>query len=180
MDTKPADDPGIAMQQAITHLFQSAKPIKDIEDIVLPHLSEMSSKIHLVRSTNAYHQIERGALYNLVRWTLEKLLWEDLINNKLTPAEKLCLLQLAIKEADKIQDFLGGYQHDLEKGGKGSSADVEAAREKSDRALTKIEDPTSKDLDGTSAVGRELARRVLERAGKAAEALVTETLKKPA
>lgn len=180
MDTKPADDPGIAMLQSIVHQMQHGQPLKAIEDIVVPQLGEMASKIHLIRNVSAYHDIERRALYAEVCWMLEKALWKHLVNQELTPAEKLALLELSIKENDKINGRLADFAKDLEKSGKGNTADVESAREKVDRVLTKVEDPTAKDLQGTSSVGRELARRVLDRAGKAAEALVEEALKKPA
>lgn len=177
-DTKPADDPGMAMLQALAHQVQTGQPLKDIEGIVVPHLGEMASKIHLFLNALAYHNMfERGALLSLARWTLEKSLWEDLINQRLSPVEKLALLQLAIKESDKIQSNLGEYQVNLEKGGKGTAADIESAVEKPDRALHKTEDPGAKDLEGTSPVGRELARRIMGRAGKASEQIVADALK---
>ena len=162
--------------QAITHQIQTGQPLKDIEDVVVPHLGEMTSKLHLVLATTAYHNIERGSLYTLARWTLEKSLWEDLINQKLTPDEKLCLLQLAIRESDKIQGNLQGYLASLEKSGKGNVSDIETAVDKPDRALSRAEDLSSRELDGTSAVGRELARRILDRAGKASEKLVEKAI----
>lgn len=177
-DTKPADDPGMAILQSLTHLIQHGKPLKTIEDIIIPHLGESPSKRQLFRNAMRYHNVfERGSLLALARWTLEKSLWEDLINQRLSPVEKLALLQLAIKEMDKVQDGLDN--DDDEDTSKGSAADIEAAAERSDRPLTKTVDPTSKDLEGTSPVGRELARRLVDRAGKAAEKLVEETLKKP-
>ncbi|MGV0949070.1 MAG: hypothetical protein ACOYB3_00050 [Azonexus sp.] len=180
-DAKPADDPGMAMLQAITHQVQTGKPIKDIENVMVGHLGEMTSKIHLYRNAMAYHTMfERSALLSLARWTLEKSLWEDLINQRLTPVEKLALLNLSIKENDKIQDTLGSFQEQLENDGKGNTADIETATEKVDRPLKKVEDPTIKDLVGTSPVGRELARRLLSKAGKASEHIVADALKKPA
>ena len=176
-DTKPANDPGMAMMQALAHQVQTGQPISQIEDIVVPHLGEMSSKIHLWRNALAYHDMfERGALITLARWTLEKSLWDDLINNRLSPTEKLALLNLAVKESDKIASGLGDYQKNLESGGKGTVADIAMAAEKVDRQSSKVEDPTSKDLEGTSAVGRELARRMLNRAGKASEKIIDEAL----
>lgn len=179
-DTKPADDPGMAMMQALSHQVQHGLPIKELEGIMVPHLGEMSSKIHLWRNAVAYHTMfERGALYALARWTLEKSLWDDLINQRLSPVEKLALLQLAIKEMDKVGDTLGEYQETLESGGKGTAADIESATEKSDRPLSKTEDPSAKDLEGTSPVGRELARRLMSKAEKAANKLVEDALKTP-
>lgn len=176
--TKPSEDTGMAMLQAIAYQIQTGKPIKDIEGVVIPHLGEMSSKIHLWRSASAYHNMfERGALYAQARWTLEKSLWDDLMNSKLSPGEKLELLTLSIKENDKIQAGLGSYQAGLEDVGRGTTADIEGAAERADRTLIKVDDPTKKHLDGTSSTGRELARRILDSAGKNADKIVAEALK---
>ena len=181
-DTKPGDDPGMAMLQALAHQVQTGQPLKDIENVVVPHLGEMSAKIHLFLNAMAYHNMfERGSLLSLARWTLEKSLWEDLIQQKLSPIEKLALLQLAIKEMDKVQDNIGDFQGTLDKGGKGTASDIESATQRSDKTLQKIADPAAKLLDGTSATGRELARRILHQAGQNAEKIVEDTLKaKPA
>lgn len=176
-DTKPADKPGVAMLNAVMHQFQHGQPLKAIEDIVIQHLGEMASKIHLVRNVTAYHDMERRALYAHVCSVLEDALWDDLINQRLTPSEKLALLQLAIRENDKIDGRLGNFGHDLEKSGKGTGQDIESAVEKPDRILHKVEDPNAKELEGTSPIGRELARRLMDRAGKSSEKIVQEALK---
>lgn len=179
-DTKPANDPGMAMIQALGHQVQHGQPLKDIEDIVVPQLGEMSSKIHLFLNALAYHNMfERGSMLSLARWTLEKSLWEDLIGQKLSPVEKLALLQLAIKEMDKVTTNLGAFQHSLEGGGKGTANDIESASQRADRTLVKIVDPNAKDLVGTTPIGRELARRMADKAAKAGEKLVAESMKKP-
>lgn len=179
-DNKPSADPGMAMLQALSHQVQTGQPLKSIEDIVVPHLGEMSSKIHLFLNAMAYHNMfERGSLLAMARWTLEKSLWDDLLQQKLDPTEKLALLQLAIREMDKVTSNLAQFQEGLETGGKGTTSDIETATEKVDRPLSKIEDPTAKALEGTSAVGREIARRLMKGAGDAATKIVNEALKTP-
>lgn len=171
----------MSLVQSISHQIQTGQPLKLLEAETEKFLGEFTAKSHIWKTALAYHDIfERGALYVQARWILEKNLWEDLVNSRLSPAEKLALLQLCIKESDKIKEGASKTQDDMESAGKGTTGDISSTTERADRTLDKTTDPTVKHLDGTSPVGRELARRLLDTAGKNAEKIVADAIKTPA
>jgi hypothetical protein len=175
---KPADDKGMSMLQAVALQVRSGQPLKSIDGVLVPNLSDLQAKIQLLQNASIWHEaFERMPMLSLARWVLEKTLWDDLINGKLTPSEKLTMLVHAIKELEKNNNKLDEFQGNAEHGGKGASADVGATTTKADKTLVKVADPTLKDLEGTSPVGRELARRLISKAGLAAEKLVQDALK---
>ena len=173
----PANDIGMKLIQAIAINVAEAKPISEIDLSLVPHLGEMQSKLHLMLQAIQYHNaMERLAMYSLLRWTLEKGLWNDLLNDKLSPAEKLALLGMAIKETDKCEQSAAKSKESLEESGQGTGSDIQTTVEKVDRSV-KVEDTAAtKELEGTSAVGRELTRRLLDTAAKAANQKVKEAL----
>ena len=174
---KPAEDTGIKLVQSIAELVIQAKPVSALDSTMLPHLGEISAKMHLMLNALNYHNLfERGAMYALARWTLEKSLWQDLMNNELSPVEKLSLLQLSIKEMDKVQANIGTYKDDLDSSGKGTSADIQSTSERVDRSVAKEDNTASKELEGTSAQGREVARRLLDKASKVLDKTVKEAI----
>lgn len=173
-------DTGMELIQSISLQIQTGQPLKTLEVSTEKFLGEITAKTHIWQTALAYHDIfERGALHVQARWFLEKSLWEDLVNNRLTPPEKLALLQLCVRETDKIKEGAARFQGSLESSGKGSAGDIAVSTERADRTLEKVDDPTVKHLAGTSSTGRELARRLLDTAGKNAEKIIADALAKP-
>lgn len=174
---KPAQDTGMQLVQAIAASVTQAQPVSRLDTTMLPHLGEMSAKIHLMLNALNYHNLfERGALYSLARWTLEKGLWQDLMSGNLAPVEKLALLQLATKEMDKVEARLGAYKENLETSGRGTTGDIQTTAERVDRSVTKEDNSELKELEGTSPVGREVTRRLLDKAAKALDKKVQEAI----
>lgn len=170
---KPAEDTGMKLIQAISHSISNAEPVGKLDALMLPHLGEMASKAHLMLMALNYHNIvERVSLYSMARWTLEKGLWNDLIQGAMSPVEKLALLQLTIKEMDKAQVLATDYKETMESGGRGTTADVQATSEKMDRAVKKEDLAAVKELEGTTPVGREVVRRMLDKANTALQRMV--------
>lgn len=179
VSTPSSADTGMELIQAISHLIQTGQPLKSLEASTEKFLGEITAKTHIWQTALAYHDIfERGALYAQARWGLEKSLYDDLVNNRLTPQEKLALLQMCVRETDKIKEGAARYQGNMEDTGKGSAGDIAGSTERADRTLEKVDDPTVKHLAGTSSTGRELARRLLDTAGKNAEKIVADALAK--
>jgi hypothetical protein len=176
-NVKPAEDVGMKLVQAIAEAVSQAKPVSELDSTMLPHLGEMSSKIHLMLNALNYHTMfERIKLHALVRWTLEKSLWQDLMNNQLSPVEKLALLQLSIKEMDKAESRITDAKDDLDSSGRGTMADIQSTAERVDRSVAKEDNTALKELEGTSAVGREIARRLLDKASKVLDKRVKEAI----
>lgn len=179
-DMPSSKDTGMELIQSISLQIQTGQPLKILEALTEKFLGEITAKTHIWQTALAYHDIfERGALYAQSRWYLEKSLYEDLVKNILTPAEKLALLQMCVRETDKIKEGAARFQGSLESSGKGSAGDIAVSTERADRTLEKVDDPTVKHLAGTSSTGRELARRLLDTAGKNAEKIVADALAKP-
>jgi hypothetical protein len=162
-----------AIAKVVSHI-QSGRSLKELEAELVPLLSEQQSKSSLLQATMYNHQMERVALHWSSRWDLERSLWEDLREQKLTPREKIALLTLSTREAKDAAEYInkanGAFtpmtevEPTIEKAGKHSAS----------RALT----DKKKEFEGTTPQGREIIRRFTFKAKQAADKLVAAELDK--
>ena len=165
---------GVDAIAKVVSFIQSGRSIKELESDLVPLLSEQASKANILQAVMFNHQMERVVLYWDARWRMERDLWEDLREQKLTPREKLALLQLASKEAKEAAAYINAttgaftpmteVEPTIEKAGKHSSSAALAIKKK--------------EFEGTTPQGREIIRRFTFKAKQAADKLINEALAK--
>jgi hypothetical protein len=171
---KEEADKGVSAIAKVVSFIQSGRSLKELEAELVPLLSEQASKSNLLQATMYNHQMERVALHWSSRWDLERSLWEDLREQKLTPREKIALLKLSTVEAKDAADYINKASGQFT-----PMTEVEPTIEKAGKhSASKALAEKKKEFEGTTPQGREIIRRFTFKAKQAAEKLVSAELDK--
>ena len=165
---------GVAAIAQVVSFIQSGRSLKELDAELVPLLSEQQSKSNILQATMYNHQMERVALHWSARWDLERSLWEDLRAQKLTPREKIALLELSTREAKEAAAYINDANADFK-----PMSEVEPTIEKAGKhSASKAAADKKKEFEGTTPQGREIIRRMTFKAKQAAEKLVAAELAK--
>lgn len=166
---------GVAAIAQVVAFIQSGRSLKELDSELIPLLSEQQSKSNILQATMYNHQMERVALHWSTRWDLERSLWEDLRAQKLTPREKIALLELSTREAKEAAAYINDANADFK-----PMSEVEPTIEKAGKhSASKAAAEKKKEFEGTTPQGREIIRRMTFKAKQAADKIVEEALKEP-
>lgn len=166
---------GVAAIAQVVSFIQSGRSLKELDSELVPLLSEQQSKSNILQAMMYNHQMERVALHWSARWDLERSLWEDLRAQKLTPREKIALLELSTKEADKAAEYINKANDEFK-----PMSEVEPTIEKAGKhSASKAAADKKKEFEGTTPQGREIIRRMTFKAKQAADKMVEDALKEP-
>ena len=164
---------GVAAIAQVVSFIQSGRSLKELDAELIPLLSEQASKSHILQATMYNHQMERVALHWSARWDLERSLWEDLRAQKLTPREKIALLELSTREAKEAAAYINNASAEFK-----PMTEVEPTIEKAGKhSASKAAADKKKEFEGTTPQGREIIRRMTFKAKQAADKIVEAALK---
>jgi hypothetical protein len=165
---------GVAAIAQVVSFIQSGRSLKELDTELIPLLSEQASKSHILQATMYNHQMERVALHWSARWDLERSLWEDLRAQKLTPREKIALLELSTREAKEAAAYINNASAEFK-----PMTEVEPTIEKAGKhSASKAAAEKKKEFEGTTPQGREIIRRMTFKAKQAADKIVEAELDK--
>jgi len=171
-----ASSQGVALIAEVVSRIQTGQPVKEMANLLAPILSEQQAKTNILQALMFNHQMERVVLHWDMRWQLERDLWEDLKQQKLTPAEKLTLLSLSCKEAEKAASYVDAHSPNFK-----PITDIAGILEQTAKPdMEHLRADIRADLIGTTPQGMEAIRRFTAKAKKRAEELVGAALKNEA
>lgn len=161
-----------AIGDVVGHI-QSGASMKDLEERLTPLLSEQSSKTTILQAVMFNHMMELVALHWDMRWHLMRDLWQDLKSQKLSAMEKLALLKLADKCADKAASYINNQSNQFS-----PMTEVDGTMERASKnVIDSAKKIRAKEMEGTTPQGREIIRRLTFKAKQAADTLVEKALK---
>jgi hypothetical protein len=167
---------GVGAIAEIVSFIQSGRSLRELEAKLIPLLSEQQAKTNILQAAMYNHQMERIALHWENRWILERDLWMDLREQKLTPREKLALLAFSTKEAKDAAAYINGANVEFR-----PMKEVEPTIEQAGKhSASKVISDKKKEFEGTTPQGREIIRRMTFKAKVAADQIVDKELAKEA
>ena len=167
---------GIELIAEVVSRIQAGQSFKEMETALAPVLNEQQAKTNLLQAVMFNHQMERVVLHWDMRWKLERDLWQDLAQQRLSSMEKLTLLGLVSKEAHNAAAYVNTHNPDFH-----PMTEVEPTLEQASApALAKERAEIRADLEGTTPQGMEMLRRFTAKAKKRADELVDAVLRNEA
>jgi hypothetical protein len=146
------NDPALEMLTQMISALSSGQGLDHLKPKITQLLSGQGEQSELVNNLLVAHDVTRLPGYLKARFTVEKYLFDCLGRNDLTPAEALAFLKLTKEEIDIITQRV--------RGGATSVRDVSALVDKADVLNRLSEQQLVDKFSKTTAVGREILRKV--------------------